>query len=312
LLARLDRSADVLDRRVLTSYDTEHARQVLADTDALITGWGAPRVTADLLELAPDLQLVAHAAGTVKALFDPACYERGVAVTTAAQANAWPVAQWTLAMIILAGKRTLPRSRRFGVDKTRPSSAFVSGVGNFGLTVGIVGASRIGRLVLELLPAHGYRVLLADPTVSASEAESLGAELVGLDALMADSDIVSLHAPVLDSTTGMITGDLLAAMRDGATFINSARGLLVDHDGLRREAAGGRIDVVLDVTGPEALPDDDPLWTMPNVWITPPLAGAQGRELVALGTAAVTEVECLAAGQPYRYPVDPDLYVRMA
>src|SRR5699024_7834594 len=131
LLARLDRSADVLDRRVLTSYDTEHARQVLADTDALITGWGAPRVTADLLELAPDLQLVAHAAGTVKALFDPACYERGVAVTTAAQANAWPVAQWTLAMIILAGKRTLPRSRRFGVDKTRPSSAFVSGVGNF-------------------------------------------------------------------------------------------------------------------------------------------------------------------------------------
>lgn len=312
VLARLAAVAEIVDTEVLDGYDTDRARRVLAETEALITGWGAPPVTAALAEQhAPHLRLVAHAAGSVRKLFDPDCYRRGIVVTTAAQANAWPVAQWTLAMIILAGKRTLPRSRDLRERRRRVPYA-AAGLGNFDLTVGVIGASRIGRLVLELLPTHGYRVLLADPTVTAQEASALGADLVPLEQLMADSDIVTLHAPILDSTIGMITAELLARMKDGATFINSARGVLVDHDGLRAEASDGRIDLVLDVTWPEPLPADDPLWDMPNVWLTPHVAGAQGRELVALGTAAVSEVECLAAGHPYHYPVDAALYAQMA
>lgn len=304
---RLDKVATVVSEDVLTEYESAGAREVLAGTDVLLTGWGAVRVTPALLDAAPSLRLVAHGAGSVRTVFDPACYRRGVMVTTAAQANAWPVAQWTLAMVLLAGKKVHPRSREFAARRNR-DRPWQTPVGNFGVTVGIIGASRIGRLVLAELPRHGYRVLLADPTLSADEANALGAELVPLPALMAASDIVSLHAPILESTKGMITRDLLATMKDGATFINSARGILVDHDALRDEARTGRIDCILDVTWPEPLPSDDELWDLPNVWLTPHLAGAQGRELGTLGLAAVSEIECLAAGRPYLHPVTAEAY----
>lgn len=311
LWERLASVATVVSPDPLAEYESAQAREVLSQLDVLITGWGAPRVTPEVLDVAPDLQLVAHAAGTIRSIFDPGCYNRGVAVTTAAQANAWPVAQWTLAMILLNGKRTQRRSRAFAIDRSRATHVGLD-VGNAHRTVGIIGASRIGRLVLGLLPPHDFRVLLADPTLTADQATELGAELVPLEELMATSDVVSLHAPILESTKGMITAELLASMKDGATFINSARGILVDHDGLRAEAGAGRIDLVLDVTWPEPLPETDPLWDLPNVWITPHLAGAQGTELAWLGESAVTEVECLAAGAAYRHAIDAESYARMA
>ncbi len=310
ILDRLTAVAD-LNPTVLHEYDSAEAQQVLADLDVLLTGWGAPRVTPQILTVAPQLQLVAHAAGSIRAVFDRDCYAHGVAVTTAAQANAWPVAQWTLAMILLAGKRALPRSRQFATSRDRSGHIDLP-VGNALRTVGIIGASRIGRLVLELLPVHNFRVLLADPTLTADQARELGAELVGLDELMATADTISLHAPILESTKGMITAELLASMKDGATFINSARGILVDHDGLRTEATTGRIDLILDVTWPEPLAADDPLWDLPNVWITPHLAGSQGTELAWLGEAAVAEIEALASGTAYRHAVDAASYDRMA
>lgn len=305
--ARLDRVATVVSPEVLTEYDSDRARAVLAETDVLITGWGAPQVTPAVLDLAPSLRLVAHAAGSVRSVFDPACYERGVMVTTAAQANAWPVAQWTLAMLLLAGKKVLPRSREFAARRNR-DRPWQAPVGNFDITVGIIGASRIGRLVLAELPRHGYRVLLADPTLTPEQARELGAELVSLPELMATADLVSLHAPILESTKGMITRELLASMKDGATFINSARGILVDQDALRDQARTGRIDCILDVTWPEPPAPDDELWELPNVWLTPHLAGAQGRELGTLGLSAVVEVERLAAGLPYEHPVPAEAY----
>lgn len=308
-LARLAACAEILTPEPIRRWDDPAIASLLPDLTAVITGWGAPRVTPQLCDAAPGLRLVAHAAGTVRSVFDPACYARGVGVTTAAEANSWPVAQWTLAMIILAGKQVWPRSRWFAEQHAAPSSAIgPTRIGNHGLTVGIIGASRIGRLVLPLLRPHGYRVLLADPTVGPDEARDLGAELVELPALMAGSDVVSLHAPILPSTIGMITTELIASMRDGATFINSARGVLVDHDGLREHCATGRIQAVLDVTDPEPLPADDPLWRMPTVWLTPHVAGSQGRELALLGESAVAEIEALAAGRPPIHPVTAQAY----
>lgn len=310
IMDRLTAVADV-NTTVLTDFTSEEACHVLATADALITGWGAPRVTPEVLASAPQLQVVAHAAGSIRSVFDPRCYEHGLVVTTAAQANAWPVAQWSLAMILLAGKRALPRSRTFATSRTHGTHLGLP-VGNALRTVGIIGASRIGRLVLDLLAAHDFNVVLADPTLTADQARKLGAELVDLDELMATADTISLHAPILESTKGMITAELLASMKDGATFINSARGILVDHDALRAEAATGRIDLILDVTWPEPLDADDPLWDLPNVWITPHLAGAQGTELAWLGESAVAEIEALASGTPYRHAVDAATYAQMA
>lgn len=304
LRTRLARVADVLSEHVLTELSSPAARQVLSDADVLITAWGCPPIDGSVLDSAPRLRLIAHAAGTVKAHIDRETWLRGIAVTTAAHANAKPVAEFTLAAILLAGKKAFAASRALCSDQSSFDKATLPpDMGNFGTTVGIVGASRVGRLVLELLRPFDFTVLLATPELTAAQAEALGARLVSLDELMAESTIVSLHAPLLPATIGMIGSAQLSAMRDGATFINTARGALVDSDALREETRHGRIAAILDVTDPEPLPTGDILYSLPGVFLTPHIAGSMGNELSMMGSSAVAEIERLATGRPYRFPV---------
>jgi phosphoglycerate dehydrogenase-like enzyme len=296
---------------VLADYDGAAGRAALADADVLLTGWNAPVLTAAALAAAPRLRAVVHAAGTVKGLLSPEAWRAGLLVSSAAEANAWPVAEYTLAAVLLAGKR-LPRIVR---DYARTGQRFFPApptTGNNGRTVGVVGASKVGRLVLELLRRHDIRPLLTDPYVSAAEAAALGAEHVDLDTLVATSDVVTLHAPSLPETRHLIDARRLAAMRDGAVLINTARGALVDTDALVAECATGRLSAVLDVTDPEPLPVGHPLFTLDTVLVTPHLAGAQGNEIERLCAFAVDEIDRLVNGQPLRGLVRPDDLPRIA
>jgi phosphoglycerate dehydrogenase-like enzyme len=311
LLARLTAVADCDPELVVTDFSTAPAG-ALARAEVLLTGWGCPRVDAAVLERMPRLRLVAHAAGTVKGHLDPVCWDRGIAVTTAAAANAVPVVEFALAQILLAGKDLLGAAARYAAGTPRPPHEDLPLVGNYGRVVGIIGASTIGRGVLERLRTFDVRLLLADPTITADEAERLGAELVDLDTLMARSDVVSLHAPLLPSTVGMIGAAQLAAMRDGTTFLNTARGRIVDTGALRRELRSGRISAMLDVTEPEPLEPDDELFRLPNVLLTPHIAGSMGNELHRMAALALDEVEHLAAGVPFRHPVHREDLARMA
>jgi phosphoglycerate dehydrogenase-like enzyme len=126
---------------------------------------------------------------------------------------------------------------------------------------------------------------------------------VELDELCARSHVVTLHAPALPSTRHMIDAARLALLRDGATLVNTARGVLVDTDALTAELLTGRISAVLDHTDPERLPDESPLYTLPNVFMTPHIAGSVGNELARLGAAAVAEIERFAVGEPFRHAV---------
>ncbi|PRY59537.1 phosphoglycerate dehydrogenase-like enzyme [Glycomyces artemisiae] len=281
----------------------------LADAEVVVSGWGAPRLDAAALERAPRLHTVLHAAGSVKPLVADAGWER-LAVSSAADANALPVAEYTLAAILLAGKGVFALREAFRADRSFALGYIHPEVGNFGRTVGIVGASRIGRRVLELLRPFDFRILLADPYVE--DAGVLGAELVDLDLLVAEADIVSLHAPDLAETAGLLGAERFAAMKDGAVVINTARGRLVDTDALIAELATGRISAVLDVTHPEPLPADSPLFSLPNVFLTPHVAGSQGNELARMGLYIVEEAERLAAGRPLAHLVDGDLRWRQA
>ncbi|WP_375385753.1 hydroxyacid dehydrogenase [uncultured Microbacterium sp.] len=301
LTARLLDIAECDPALVVTDFETA-PRERLAKVEVLLTGWGCPRVDAFALELMPALRLIAHAAGTVKAHVDPVCWERGVQVTTAAAANAIPVVEFALAQIILAGKDVLGATHRYAAGRPRPAES--SGqVGNFGRTVGIIGASTIGRGVLERLEAFDLDRVVADPTITVQEARRLGARLVGLDELMGLADVVSLHAPLLPSTEGMIGAHQLAALKDGATFINTARGRLVDHQALLRELATGRISAILDVSEPEPLEPAHPLFALPNVQLTPHIAGAAGTEVYRMTSLALDEIDHFAAGRSLRYPV---------
>lgn len=312
-LAALRRVCDLTPGPALDDLTTPRARAVLRDIEVLVTGWGCPPLDSAVLASAPQLRAVVHTGGSVRDHVTDECWARGIEVTSAAAANALPVAEYTVAMILLSGKRVLERAREY--RSSRQVGDWLSvppRVGNFDRTVGILSASMIGRRVIELLWQHSFRILLHDPFVTAAEAANLGAELVGLHDLFARSDVVSVHTPLLPSTRGLVTRGLIASMRQDAVLINTARGAILDQDALAAATAAGRIRAVLDVTEPEVLPPDHPLWDHDNVLITPHLAGSQGTEWRRLAEAAVAEVARWAAGRGFAHPVPRESLGRIA
>ncbi|WP_207312389.1 hydroxyacid dehydrogenase [Lentzea alba] len=298
LLERLRTLVRLKPGPALTSFGTEEAASVLRDVDVLVTGWGCPRIDSAVLATAPQLRAVIHAAGSVKGHVDPAVFAHGVTVSSAAQANAVPVAEYTVSAIVFAAKRVFTRANWYAQDRTAGDWRSGAGTGLFGRTIGIIGASRTGRLVLERLRAHNVQLLLADPYVTTQEARALGAELVDTDELCRRSELVSVHAPALPETHHLLDSRRLALLQDGATLINTARGSLVDTVALTHHCASGRLDAVLDVTDPNPLPPGHPLLQLPNVLVTPHLAGSQGHELRRLGEFTVAEVARFAGGEP--------------
>ncbi|MBR7678476.1 hydroxyacid dehydrogenase, partial [Streptomyces daliensis] len=259
---------------------------------------------AAALAAAPGLRAVAHTAGTVRHHVTDACWERGIEVSSAAAANALPVAEYTLAMILLANKRVLETARGYRASRARAEwLARGPEVGNYRRTVGILSASLIGRRVIELLRPHDLEVLLYDPYVEAEEAAALGVRAVGLPELFAACDVVSVHTPLLPSTRGLVSRELLALMRPDATLVNTARGAVVDQGALTDAVLAGRVRAVLDVTEPEVLPPGHPLWECENVLLTPHLAGSQGNELRRLADLTVSEVARWASGEGFAHPV---------
>ncbi|MFC8759909.1 hydroxyacid dehydrogenase [Streptomyces sp. NPDC057193] len=303
-LARLTQLADLDAELVLDDFTTPEALAALAETEVLVTSWGCPVLDEAVLAAAPRLRAVIHAAGSVKHHVTDACWERGIQVTSAAWANALPVAEYTVAAILFSNKQVLQiaadyRGRRAPYDW----QAAYSHIGNHRRTVGIVGASQIGRRVLELLRPFDLQPLLHDPYVDPDEAIVLGARAVELDELCALSDVVSIHAPQLPSTRHMIDSRRLALMPDGATLINTSRGSLIDQDALVDELVSGRINAVLDVTTPDVPPADSPLYDLPNVLLTPHIAGSLGGELHRMAAAAADELARYAADLPFAHPV---------
>ena len=269
----------------------------LADTEILLTSWGAPRLDAELLDRMPRLRAVVHAAGSVQQLVSDELWERGITVTSAADANAVPVAEYTFATIILAFKRAFVHMRSPSTVVEWRDLVGSTRYGSVGRTVGIVGFSRIGRRVVRMLgQLDGIRIIVADPFVSAQAVADAGAELLPLDDMLGQVDVLSLHAPALPETRHMIGAAELAALHDGATVINTARGWILDHDALLAECESGRLDAVLDVTEPDPLPTDSPLRTLPNVALTPHIAGSMGNEARRLADSALDDVEALLHG----------------
>ena len=305
--AQLDRLAQLADIDLAQAVPdlAAAADGDLRDVEVLLTGWGSPQIDATALARLPRLRAIVHTAGTVRFVVTDAVWERGdIVVTSATEANAVPVAEFTLAQILLAGKRSIAREAGYRADhQVHGGAAADQGIGNYGGVVGLIGASRIGVLVAEHLRRFDLEVLITDPFANAEQITALGATKVEPEELYSRADVVSLHAPDVPSTRGMVSGELLALMRDGTTFVNTARPALVDLDALRAELASGRLSAVLDVH--DDLADDDPIWDLPNVSITPHLAGSQGNELRRMGEFALEELRRLANAEPPRHPVDP-------
>lgn len=270
------------------------------DAEVLLACWESPLIDEEALEAMPSLRAVVFAAGSVKGTVTDAVFERGIKVSSGASTNAEPVAEYTLAMILLAGKDVFRQREAYRSGALSPARTTATTVGNYGLTVGIVGASRIGRRVIELLRPFDVNIMVTDPTLGAPLD---GTSLVPLDVLMAGSDVVSVHAPAIPDTDRMIGREMLSRMRSGATLINTARGCIVDEEALIDELQSGRLFGILDVTGEEPPNGDQRLLASPHAFVTPHLAGSQGRELRRLGRRAVQELQRYKATGEFAHEV---------
>lgn len=294
--------AQILGRR---PEDPNHFRangsRGLEEADVVFTGWGGPLFDEDLLGRMPRLRVVFHGGGTVRPHVTEAFWKRGITLTTAAEANAVPVAEFTTAAIWLSLKRTWQLNRLVRHERTF-SSSHPDVPGARGSTVGLVSLGMIGQLVRERLRASEVRVIGYDPYLAPARFKEWGIEPVSLPELMAQSDVVSLHTPLTAETEGMITRELLGRLKPGATLINTARGAIVRERELV-EFLRVRPDVqaLLDVTWPMPPEPDSPLYDLPNVFLTPHIAGSLGAECRRLGWTMVEEFRRHIRGKPLQH-----------
>ncbi|MGC4938707.1 hydroxyacid dehydrogenase [Kribbella sp. DT2] len=282
------------------------------DADVLVTGWGSEPLPA---EPGPRLKLVVHSAGTIRHLVPPELLDRGVRVSQASAGMAQSVAELALFMTI-SRLRDLDQIDRVMTTNLRDqawhNADFGLGRTLAGTTVGVIGASRVGRAYLKLVVASGAQVLLYDPYLDEREAKELGARLVPLEHLLSTSAVVALHAPVTDETRLMLDAKNLALIPDRGVLINTARSALVDTEALLEELRKGRLSAALDVFDSEPLPADSEWWRLPNVLLTPHLGAQTWHSRRTQGAIVVDEIRRFLAGLELRHEVRGDTYDLMA
>ncbi len=294
--------------------DFQELEPYMGQVEILVTSWGCPPLDAAIVEQLPRLKLIAHLAGSVKGFLDDVVWRRGIRVTNAVAANAKPVAEYTVGAILFANKKVFQLNRFYTRyrENRAPWTREAPEVGNYNKTVGIIGASHVGRLVMDYLKPFDLKLLLYDPYVTPLAARELGATKVGLSELLSGSDVVSLHAPLLKDTQHMLGARELSLMGDHATLINTARGGLVDQQALLDELEKGRLFAVLDTTDPAVLPPDSRFFELPNVFLTPHIAGSLGSETQRLTDHIVAEVERFATGRALKHLVRREQLPRLA
>lgn len=285
----------------------KHQLDIMEGVEILMSGWDAPLMDDAMLAAAPHLKAVFYAAGAVSGWMTQGVWDRGIIVCSAYAANAIPVAEYALATTLFSLKHGWALVRRTRDERNNITPTH-GAPGCHGSTVGIISLGVSGRAFRNLLRPFDLRILAYDPYLTESEQALLDVQNASLADVFSRSDVISLHAPLLAETAGMITGEHLAAMKPGATFINTARGRIVRQDELI-EVARRRPDLqfVLDVTEPEPLPADSPLFTLQNVVLTPHIAGSIGPECRRMGRYMVEELRRYVAGEPLQWVVTPEL-----
>lgn len=256
----------------------------LKNCEYIFSTWYMPEFTEEeIKDLFPSLNCVFYAAGTVKYFAEP-FLNNGIRVFSAAKANGIPVAEFTAAQIILAGKGYFQAQRAYkwpvwhrGFNRSRGYAERKHG--NYGARIGIIGCGAIGSKVVELLKPYRLDVYVYDPYLSEEQANNLGVKRVNQEDLFSQCDVVSNHLPDIPETKGLINEHLLNMMKPTATFINTGRGAQVDEKALNKVLKKRKdMCALLDVTSHEPLFPWSPLYWRKNVFLTPHIAGSLSKE----------------------------------
>jgi len=284
--------------------DLSGLQLALSESTAILTGWGSPQFDEQLLSVARKLKLIAHSAGSVKPIVSDALYNRGVKVTTAASANALPVAQFTIAMMIAMLKQVFWLAPAHKAADKNEILARIEQVRDLTrTTVGLISASRVGREVIKLLHSFSdLKIKVHDPFLTDDEAKKLRVEKASLEDICR-CPIVSVHAPNLPETRHLLNEKNLALLPDHAIFINTSRGSIIDEAALVAEVRKRPLYVLLDVTDPEPPTPDSPLRTEKNILLTGHMAGAMQAARKDMGKLAIDEVIRFLSNQPLQHEV---------
>ena len=285
-----------------------------AGVEIVFSTWGMPVFTEEEIRTCfPSLKCVFYGAGTVQKFARPflAC---GVKVFSAWAANAVPVAEMTVAQIILSNKGYFLTNRLYQKQlRKEAKTAFAGCMGNYGETVGIIGAGMIGKLVIQMLKQYRLKVLVFDPFLPKEKAAELGVEKCDLPTLFERAFAVSNHLANNEQTQGMLNYPLFARMRENAVFINTGRGAqVVEEDLVRILRERPDLTALLDVTFPEPPVEDHPFYTLPNCLLTPHIAGSAGDEVARMGLYMLEELKAYQSGTGARYEVTEKLLETMA
>jgi phosphoglycerate dehydrogenase-like enzyme len=295
------------------NWPSERLAAEIAPFDALVTCWGSPVVTDAVLDAAPNLKIVSHAAGSVKGCIPENVLKRGVLVSSAAIAMSPAVAEFSLILCFLGLRAIHLHDRAMREDHAWPEKdAFGIGSELASQRVGVVGCGMIGRIFIGMVRGFGVTPKVYDPYLNDDDAAALGVVKAELTDLMASSDLIVNHAPTTPETHHMIGAAELAAMPDGALLVNTARSWVIDQDALLAELRSGRIRAALDVYDREPLPADHPFRDLPNVILTPHIAGWTRETRYRQGASVLRNLTDAFAGRPLPHAVTLDRYHLLA
>ncbi len=267
----------------LTAAEARERGELLKDVEVIFSGWGGPKMDKGFLELASNLKVVFYAAGSVKPIVSDAFWERGIRISSAYAVNAVAVGEYVLAMVILGLKRAFFLNRQVTAERSYVPLYLDTAQevpGTYRTTVGIVSLGMAGRQAARMLANLDVEVIAYDPFISEEAARAVGVQrMCSLEEIFALSNAVTLHAPWLPETEEMIRGHHIRSMKPQAVFINASRGAVVQEQELTEALQSWPdIQAILDVSEPEPPVGESPLYDLPNVFLTPHIAGSAGSE----------------------------------
>ncbi len=294
-----------------TSQNILNYPELLEQVEIIFSSWHMCLLDEEFLMKVPKLEAVFYAAGSVRYFVTDAFFLRGITLTSAYSVNSIPTAEFAFAQILMALKRVHYFIRMSYVQRCWVRDRTISErvPGYYKSTVGLVSLGEIGRRVLKMLQTLDVHIIAYDIHRNVP-----GVEYCSLDELFMRSDVISLHTALLPSTEGMIKRSLLSKMKEGATIVNTARGKLINEDDLirvlqERPDLSAYLDVIIHE---EDFSQNDPLFDLDNVYITPHLAGSQQKECQRMGRLAIDECSRYLRGESLLYPITKSMLEDMA
>jgi len=284
------------------NFTSEELRTAIRNMDFVFSAWGTPRFDEFVLENANRLKLIGYCGGSVGGLYSKKIYECGISLCSANKLFAESVAEGTVAYMLCGLRQISQLDYRMKSGELIESGSLENGL--IGKTVGLVSFGEITKNVIRMLKPFRCNIKLFSTKKNHDLARELGFEYMGLEELFASCDVISLHTALNANTVGMITKDLLDTIKDGALFINTARGALVDEAALTKALASERFSAVLDVFSEEPLCADHQLRRLSNATLLPHRAGPSFDRRADIGLEMAKEIQRFLENKPLLHKID--------